>query len=312
MRMTTGLAAASLVAILASPVRAEQPAPDAPTAEEQAQAHREALRAISKALTDPVSETWSVGLQSSNFRIDPGLGRESRWSSDLLLTGAFPIAISPDWNFITRTSMFLLHSQPHPQPHDPMELERTTAFGDIVLLQLLAPSKDLVGGWLLGAGPAWIFPSGTSRWTTTGKWQVGPAAVVGYLSEKWILGALVENFQSFAGSGPNDTNAMNIQPIAGYFFHGGWSVGYSGNILANFNSALPEDRWTVPIGVQVGKVTLLGTVPVKIALDAQWMPVHPDRFGQTWSVGLVIQAVRPKLLRGYLSDPSTLRFRWEP
>lgn len=312
MRRTRGLAASLLAVILAAePARAADP-PEASAPPSAEEIRREALTAINKALSDPISETWSIGLQSLNFRVDPGRDRGERWSPDLLFTGAFPVALTPDWNLITRTSMFLFHSQLHPESHDPGEIGRTTAFGDIVLLQLVSPRKELVGGWLLGAGPAWVFPSGTSRWTTTGKWQVGPAAIVGYLSRRWILGALVENFMSFAGSGPNDKNSMNLQPIAGWFFRGGWSVGYSGNILANFNAALPEDRWTVPIGVQVGKVTLLGTVPVKVALDAQWMPIHPEHFGQTWSVGLVIQAVRPKLLRGYLSEPSTLRFRWQP
>ena len=310
MRITTGLAMSLVAILLSAPAwAADQPETVAPSGGEP---HQASLTAINKALTDPVSETWFIGLQSSNFRIDPGRDRAERWSPDLLLTGGFPIALTPDWNFITRPAVFLFHSQLHPEPGHPADIERTTQFGDIVLLQLFAPSKQLVGNWLLGIGPTWIFPTGTSEWTTTDKWQVGPAAVVGYLSKKWVLGALVENWRSFAGSAPFDTNSMNLQPLAGYFFSDGWSVGYSGNILANFNAALSENRWTVPIGVQAGKVVRLGPIPMKVALDAQWMPIHPDRFGQTWSVGLVIQAVRPKLLRGYLSDPSSLKFRWQP
>jgi len=111
----------------------------------------------------------------------------------------------------------LSHSQPHPQPDNPMDIERTTAFGDVILPLVIAPSKELAGNWLLGLGPTWIFPTGVSRWTTSGKWQVGPAAVLGYLSEKWILGAFFQNWTSFGGSGPSATNSMNLQPIAAYF-----------------------------------------------------------------------------------------------
>ena len=47
------------------------------------------MTAINKALTDPISETWSIGLQTSNYRISPAKGFGERWSSDLLLEGAF-------------------------------------------------------------------------------------------------------------------------------------------------------------------------------------------------------------------------------
>jgi len=50
---------------------------------------------------------------------------------------------------------------------------------------------------------------------------------------------------------------------------------------------------------------------VKLALAGQWMPIHPDSFGRVWNLQLVVQALRPKLLRGTLSEPSSLRFRWE-
>jgi hypothetical protein len=105
---------------------------------------------------------------------------------------------------------------------------------------------------------------------------------------------------------------MVLQPLAGYFFGEGWSIGYSGNILANFEAKRSENVWTVPIGVQIAKVVKLGPLPVRFSLNGQWMPVHPESFGQVWSVGLFVQAVRPKLLRGYLNDPSSLKFRWEP
>ncbi len=320
MKTRAGLAIAALLALLVSvsaraedPPETTAPPPDQPdaTAQPPTKSRQESLTAINKALTDPVSEAWSIGLLSSSFRISPGGDRQDRWSSDLLLVGGFPVSVTPNWNFITRPSIFLFHSQLHPQPSDPTHLERTTAFGDIVLLQLIAPSKQLVGNWLIGIGPTWILPTGVSAWTTSGKWQVGPAGLLGYLSEKWILGALVQNWRSFGGSGPFKTNSLNLQPIAAYFLGSGWSIGYSGNILANFEVSRSENVWTVPVGVQISKVVLLGPVPVKIALSGQWMPVRQTTLGQVWNVGLLVQALRPKLLRGYLSEPSSLRLRWE-
>jgi hypothetical protein len=285
----------------------DQAAPPAPSPEE---ARRKALTAINKALTDPVSEVWSIAFQQNDFRISPGIDHGQRWNSNLLFQGALPVALNPHWDLITRPSITLFASLPHPQPDDPANMDRTTAFGDIVLLQLFAPRRELTQRWLMGLGPTWIFPTGVSQWTTTGKWQVGPAAVFGYLSDKWILAALFQNWTSFGGSGPRATNSMNLQPIAAYFFPNGWSIGYSGNILANWKASA-TNAYTVPIGLQVGKVTILGPLPLKVSLAVQWMPVHPALFGQVWNAQLFVQILRPKLLRGYLSDPATLRFRWE-
>jgi len=297
-----------LVLLVAGVARAaDQPATTEPSPDK---ARKESLTAINKALTDPVSEAWSIALQQNNFRISPGIDQGERWNSNLLFQAALPIALTPNWDLITRPSIALFSSQPHPQLGNPGEIDRTTAFGDIVLAQLLSPRRQFTGNWLVGLGPTWIFPSGVSQWTTTGKWQVGPAAVFGYLSDKWILAAFFQNWTSFGGSGPRAVNSMNLLPIAAYFFPGGWSVGYSGSILANWKVSA-TNAYTVPIGLQVAKVVILGPLPMKIALGAQWMPVHPANFGQVWNAQLFLQILRPKLLRGTLSDPSSLKFRWE-
>ena len=68
---------------------------------------------------------------------------------------------------------------------------------------------------------------------------------------------------------------MNLQPVAAYFLPDAWSIGYSGNILANWKNPA-SDTFTVPIGVSVAKVVKLGKLPVRLALGVQWMPVQPD------------------------------------
>ena len=285
----------------------DEPASAAPDAGKDAKA---SLAEINKELTDPVSDTWSVTLAQSFFRITPGNGATDRWNPRLQLQGAFPIGITSGLDLITRPSIGLMNSQPHPVFGMPGEIDRTTAFGDIVLQQLLVPRRAWIGNWIFGVGPTWIFPSGTSKWTSARKWQVGPAAVLGYLSENWIVAGLVQDWRSFAGSGPVSLHETSIQPIAAYFFSSGWSIGYSGDILAVWTSVTKE-RYTIPLGLQVGKVVRLGSTHVKVSLGGQWMPVHPDHFGQVWNAQLVIQVKRPKLVRGTLSDPANLRFRWE-
>jgi len=304
--MSFGLLAWALISWVSTVAWAED-APVVGSSEEKAE--RGDLTEINKQLTNPVSQLWSIAFQQNNSRISPGISFEQgqRWNSNLLFQPVLPIALTPEWNLITRPVIPFFVSQPHPEAADPTHIDRTAAFGDIILLNMLSPSSTLVGNWLLGVGPTWIFPAGTSRWTSNGKWQVGPAAVVGYLSEKWILGAFFQNWTSFGGSGPKATNSMNLQPFASYFLPDGWSVGYSGNILADWKASA-TNAYTVPIGVSMSKVVKLGPLPVRFALAGQWMPVHPTNFGQVWNVQLTVAPVLPKLIKGNLLDPETLEF----
>ena len=115
------------------------------------------------------------------------------------------------------------------------------------------------------------------------------------------MGAFVQNWTSFGGSGNRrDTNQMNFQPIAAYLLPDGWSIGYSGNILANWKAAKDGDTWTVLLGLSVAKVLKLGPLPVKIALGGQYMPIHPDIGGQKWNIQWVVTPVLPKLIKGNL------------
>jgi hypothetical protein len=297
-----------VAAALAGPVWAADPS--AGTAATGDEAGTQSLSDINKKLTNPVSDLWSITFQQNNFRIDPGPGEGNRWSSNVLFQPVLPVAISPDWNLITRpvVPLFVSTPRPDPEPGDPFNIGRSQAFGDTTLLQLVAPSPKLAGNWLLGFGPSWIFPTAGSDFTGQDKYQVGPAALVGYLSEKWILGGLYQEWWSFSGSDRRPaTSQMNFQPVAAYFLADGWSVGYSGNVLADWKNSQGSD-WTVPIGMSVAKVAKLGKLPVRFALGLQWMAVQPDLYGQKWNLQLIIAPVLPKLIRGNLTDPGHMEF----
>ena len=304
-RLAPALLAALLVAMRAG---AEAPEPAAEATAEQP--HTASATEINKQLTNPVSSIWSLTFEQNNFWVDPGSGEDPRWAPNLLFQPVLPVGISEDWNLITRPVIPLFVSTPRPDPElgDPTHVGRSTAFGDITLMQLVSPSPHLVGNWLFGLGPTWIFPSATSDFTGNGKFQLGPAALVGYLSEKWILGVLFQDWWSIAGEDSRlNTSSMNLQPFFSWFLGDGWSVGYSGNILANWENPA-DDTFTVPIGASVAKVVKFGKLPVRFALGLQWMPIQPDAYGQKWNLQLVVAPVIPKLIRGYLAEPGEMSF----
>ncbi len=242
---------------------------------------------LNKQLSNPVTSLWSLTFQFNNYRL-----ANDQWNNNLQFQPVLPVGLTKDVNLITRPVIPLYDIVPHETA--PGQFETTAGLGDMILLEMLSPAES--GKWILGAGPSFIFPTATSKFTGQGKWQAGPGVVVGYLTDKYIIGAFPQQWWSFAGSSDRpDTSQMNLQPIAALFFGEGWSVGYSGNILANWKASSSE-RWTVPIGVAVGKVVKLGPLPVKIQLGGQYMPIHP-RDGQEWNIQLQLTPVLPKLIK---------------
>ena len=255
------------------------------------QGDAESASELNRKLTNPVSSIWSIANQFNNYELNNG-----QWNNNWNFQPVLPISLTKGWNLITRPVMPWYNIVPHETA--PNEFARDAGLGDLTLLELLSPAHS--GNWVLGAGPTAIFPTATSRFTGQGKWQLGPSIVVGYLTKQYFIGVFPQQWWSIGGQHFRpDTNQMNMQPIAEIFFGEGWSWGYSGNILANFN-APPHDVWTVPIGLNLGKVVKFGRLPVKLQLAVQYMPVHPRIDGQEWNVQVSITPVLPKLIKGVL------------
>ena len=251
----------------------------------------ESASELNRKLTNPVSSIWSISNQFNNFELNNG-----QWSNNWNFQPVMPVSLTKDLNLITRPVMPFYNIVPHET--SPGDFARDAGLGDLTLLELFSPANS--GNWVLGAGPTAIFPTATSHFTGEGKWQLGPSVVVGYLTKQYFIGVFPQQWWSVGGEhGRPDTNQMNLQPIATLFFGQGWSIGYSGNILADW-TAPSEDVWTVPIGVGLGKVVKFGRLPVKIQLAVQYMPVHPRISGQEWNVQLQITPVIPKLVKGVL------------
>src|SRR5262245_25732651 len=250
--------------------------------------HRISASELNRQLSNPVTSLWSLQFQFNNYRLENG-----KWNNNLLFQPVVPVSLTKDLSLITRPVIPLYNSVPHETARG--EFDRTTGFGDITLAELLSPAHT--GHWILGAGPTFIFPSASSDFTGQGKWQVGPAVVVGYLTKQFIVGVFPQQWFSFAGNSSRpDTSQMNLQPFAAWFFGKGWKVGYSGNILADWK-APSGNKWTVPIGVEIGKVLKLGKLPVEITLAGQYMPVHPENVGQEWNIQVSLTPVIPKLIK---------------
>jgi len=64
-------------------------------------------------------------------------------------------------------------------------------------------------------------------------------------------------------------------PFATYNFDGGWFVESAPQFSANWNAPNSE-RWVIPLGGGVGKITKLGTQPIALRLHFYWNVERPE------------------------------------
>jgi hypothetical protein len=232
---------------------------------------------LAKKLQNPIGDLYSVPFQNNvNFNTGPHKGTQ-----DILnIQPVLPIHISEDWNIITRTILPLIW-QPSLQP------AQTVPFGTgpTSFSAFLSPSQP-TKGWLWAIGPIVQVPTISDSTLGSNVWGGGPTAAIVYMKGPWVGGVLVNNVWSFGGtSAPGGTryNMFLAQPFVNYNFGGGWYVGTSPVITANWLTS-GDKAWTLPVGGQVGRVIKIGgKLPVNLSLGSYYNSLRPQ-FGSTWQL----------------------------
>ena len=305
-----------LVLLIGASHAAAQTAQNQPPVDEsQLPDNQKSATEVNKELSNPISSIWALQIQENTYFIHPGIeDKSSRNSVNVQFQPVLPLALTDDWNLITRPVFQAVNSVPVPTPTDRsyraipvagtvtstgQSIYQATGFGDTILATLLSPSPKLAGPWLLGAGPTFIFPTATTTNVGQKKWQLGPGGVFGYLGRHFIVGLFPQQWFSVGGNGSKQTSQMNLQYFAAYFLPHGWSVGTSPNVLINWYTS-EGNKVTFPIGLNVAKVQKIGPLPVKFQVQGQYMPVNPSVFGQRWNIQVSITPVIPKLIKNNL------------
>lgn len=237
---------------------------------------------LAKVAQNPMADLISLPLQN-NF--DFGVGPENGTRYVLNIQPVMPQALNEDWNVIHRTIIPLID-----QPLLAPGFGDTFGLGDIQYQAFFGPSNS--EGLVWGAGPVLALPTASDDSLGTGKWSAGAGAVVIKMAGPWVVGGLVNNIWSFAGDGDRgNVNQMLIQYFVNYNFPEFYISSAPIN-TANWE-ADSGDEWTIPLGGGVGKVFMLGEMPMNTQLQAYYNVVSPDG-GADWSMRLQFQFLFPK------------------
>lgn len=245
---------------------------------------QENAEALAKKLSNPVAALISVPLQL-NYDQDIGPADDGERFA-LNIQPVIPIEINQDWNVISRTILPLI-AQDDIFPGAGSQ-EGT---GDIVQSLFFSPKAPTANGWIWGAGPALLLPTGSDDFLTADKWAAGPTAVVLRQEGRWTYGALANHLWSYAGSdNRSDVDATFLQPFLSYTTPK--AVTYSLNTETTYD--WKSDEASVPVNAGIAKVTRLGNQLVSVGFTLRYWVDSPDGGPEGFGARFVFTLLYPK------------------
>lgn len=248
------------ILLTSSSVFAQEVKPEPNTAQEQ-------MMALAKASQNPVADMNSIPFQF-NWYSGGGLGNETLSITNI--QPVLPLPINANWNLVSRTIVPVVNIPA-------VGGERLKGISDIQEQIFLSPSKPKSLIW--GVGPIFSLPTATVNELSTGQFALGPTAVLLAMPGKFVLGAVANQMWKIAGSDTTTPiNSFFVQPFINYNLKLGWAISTSPAITANWE-ADPDQQWTIPVGLGVSKIAMIGSQPLSLAVQYYHNAVRPDAAG---------------------------------
>jgi hypothetical protein len=236
---------------------------------------------LAQQLANPVSSLISVPFQSN---WDFGIGPEDASRYTLNIQPVVPLSLDEDWNLIVRTIVPVIDAE-----SSAAGVPDASGLGDIVQSFFFSP-VDPVNGWIVGAGPAFLYPSASDALLGSEQWGVGPTAVALKQDGPWTWGALVNHLSSFAGDEARaDINATFLQPFVSYITPS--KTTYTLNSESTYD--WERDQWLVPLNAVVSQLVAIGDQPVQLSLGARYYAEGPDG-GPEWGLRAAVTLLFPR------------------
>jgi len=245
---------------------------------------QESASDLAKKLSNPVAALISVPFQL-NYDEKIGTGENgSKWL--LNLQPVVPFTLNEEWNLISRTILPVV-SQEDIFPGAGSQ----SGIGDIVQSVFFSPKAPTAGGWIWGAGPVFLLPTGADDLLSAEKWGAGPTAVLLKQEHGWTYGALANHIWSFAGEDNRaDISATFLQPFLSYTTPTAWTYGVNTESTYDWKSK----QWTVPINLTVTKVTKVGDQLISVGGGVRYWADGPDGGPHGWGARLIFTLLFPK------------------
>jgi hypothetical protein len=245
------------------------------------QAEEESSEDLAKKLQNPVASLISVPVQSN---WDFGIGRAEAMRFTVNVQPVIPISLGQSWNLIMRTIVPFIHAESPTREGD-----SAGGIGDITQSFFFSPTAP-VGGWILGAGPVFLYPTASDDVLGSEKWGAGPTAVLLRQESGFTYGILANHIWSFAGNDDRqDISNTFLQPFLTFTTKTFTTFGVNTESTYDWKN----EQWTVPINLFVSQLVKLGKLPVQFTLGGRYYAERPMG-GPDWGLRFVVTFLFPK------------------
>ena len=234
---------------------------------------------IAKASQNPLTAMYSLPIQNNTY-----FGDDVRNYANI--QPVLPFDMGDDWTLVTRTVLPVVYNGAAPEGGAEWGL------GDTSMTGFFTPKKTGESGIVWGVGPTVLLPTSTDHDTMgPGEWGAGLSAVVLAVHGKWVYGGLVSNVWSFTGD--SQVNAMTLQPFVNYNLGDGAFIASVPIITANWEADY-NSRWTIPLGLGVGKAMKMGSTPFTAQIHGYYNLEKPEFNDEEWQTRVQVQWLFPR------------------
>jgi len=240
---------------------------------------------LAKKLANPISTLVSIPIQ---INYDENIGPNDEGSIlKINVQPVIPITLNEKWNLISRTILPIID-----QYDIPVRGIGADGIGDIVQSLFFSPQAPTESGWIWGAGPVILLPTGSDDALSAEKWGVGPTAVALKQVGPWTYGALFNHVWSFAGEDDRaDVDATFIQPFLNYVItKTKTTIGLNTESTYNWEN----EKWSVPINFSIKQMAKFGSQIMQFGVGARYWAESPDGAADDWGVRADVVFLFPK------------------
>ena len=235
---------------------------------------------IAKQLANPIAALISLPLQ---LNYDKGFGEDShKWT--LNVQPVVPISISDDLNLISRTIVPIVRTD-----NLPLGSGTNTGVGDIVQSIFISPKTPTQSGWIWGAGPVFLIPSGSDMSADT--WGVGPTAVALKQDGPFTYGMLANHIWSTGGD--FDISNTFVEPFLTYTNASAMSVTLTTETSYNWEAS-KGNEWTIPLFLIITQVGKIGDQLISYGAGVKYYAQSPNGGPDGWGARFVFSMMFPK------------------
>lgn len=234
---------------------------------------------LAQQLQNPIADLISVPFQ---FNYDQGIGDKNADRLTLNIQPVIPFSISEDWNVISRTILPVVYQE---SPFDGVDSD--FGLGDTVQSFFFSP-KASVDGWILGGGPVFLLPTGTTDGRSE-QFGLGPTVVALRQESGFTYGMLANHIWGITHSEQEAVNATFLQPFVSYT----WPTATSLTLNSETTYDWSSDEATVPLNLMVSQLAKVGGRPVNFQVGARYYLDSPPG-GPEWGLRFNIVLLFPR------------------